>query len=344
MTQPDTEVVGHTTVHFGRGASGLLRDLSTQRLLIVTTERGRTAAEVALDGALADAVFHEDVVQHVPERTVTHALDVANSARPDTVVAFGGGSTIGLAKAIAAHRSLRRIYVPTTYSGSEMTNIWAVTRQDGKTTQRDDAVRADVVIYDPDLFESLPTHVVFPSLFNSMAHAVEAMYAPEHGDHVESAERALGSLSTAISDWGSDAALDAAVYGAYQSAVALDRASMGIHHKVAHVLGGLLNVEHSLGHTVMLPYSLNFNRDAIGVAYAAMSQALGDDAVRQIIALQRQTGVPMSLRELGVDASRIPDVVDAVMQRQYANPRPVDEAGVRAMLEDAYEGRLRGLT
>ncbi|WP_419788644.1 iron-containing alcohol dehydrogenase, partial [Pseudomonas aeruginosa] len=91
---------------------------------------------------------------------------------------LGGGSSTGLAKALALSHGLPIVAVPTTYAGSEMTPIYGLTGGRHKQTGKDLGVLPKVVIYDPELTLGLPTGVTGPSAFNALAHCVEALYAP----------------------------------------------------------------------------------------------------------------------------------------------------------------------
>src|SRR3546814_3573773 len=116
---------------------------------------------------------------HVPFETVVACRDVARKSLADCTVAIGGGSTTGLAKALALEDGLPIVTVPTTYAGSEMTPIWGMTKDRRKVTGRDKAVLPKTVIYDPELLVSLPASITGPSGLNAIAHAVDALYAPE---------------------------------------------------------------------------------------------------------------------------------------------------------------------
>ena len=89
--------------------------------------------------ALADrtALRWTRVVQHVPVALAAEATTAAAEEDVDVVVAVGGGSAIGLAKAVALGRAVRIVAVPTTYAGSEATNVWGMTDADGKRTGTD---------------------------------------------------------------------------------------------------------------------------------------------------------------------------------------------------------------
>ena len=116
---------------------------------------------------------------HVPIETAREARTQASRLGADCAVAFGGGSTIGLAKAIAMELRLPILAIPTTYSGSEMTAIHGITEAGIKRTGRDQGVLPRTVIYDPALTVGLPVAVSVTSGCNAIAHAVEALYAQD---------------------------------------------------------------------------------------------------------------------------------------------------------------------
>jgi maleylacetate reductase len=111
----------------------------------------------------------------VPAELVAEGGRAFEGANGDAVLAVGGGSAIGLAKAIALGRKARVFAVPTTYSGSEMTPVYGITDGREKRTGRDERVRPALVVYDPKLTLGLSREVTMTSLWNAMAHAAEAL-------------------------------------------------------------------------------------------------------------------------------------------------------------------------
>ena len=114
---------------------------------------------------------------HTPVEVTEKAMAAYAATGADCVVAFGGGSTIGLGKAIAYRNGAPQVVVATTYAGSEVTPILSQTEDGVKTTVRGASILPEVVIYDPDLTLGLPVAMSVTSGFNAIAHAVEGLYA-----------------------------------------------------------------------------------------------------------------------------------------------------------------------
>ena len=116
---------------------------------------------------------------------------------------------------------------------------------------------------------------------------------------------------------------------------------MGLHHKLCHTLGGSYNLPHAETHTVMLPHTLAYNAASAPDAMSRAARALGTTENRvpeAIHELMRATGAPLGLKELGLPAASLDRVADLAVQNPYPNPRPLDRAALRAMLQLAYEG------
>lgn len=173
------EVQRLPTVPYGEGSAGDgSRDSSDgpQRILVVATRGGRPLGVrvQTLLGARC-AGLYAGAVMHTPVAVSEDALGFAKSNRVDALVAVGGGSAIGLAKALALKTGLPQLVIPTTYSGSEATATVGQTEYGKKTTARADRVVAKTVIYDVDLTNTLGKGVVLTSGINAVAHAVEAI-------------------------------------------------------------------------------------------------------------------------------------------------------------------------
>jgi maleylacetate reductase len=316
--------------------------LSLGRALIVRSPgRSQFADEIAgtLDQRLAGVCAL--AAPHVPAECVAAALAETDRARADAIVAVGGGSAVGLAKAIALNRSLPIIALPTTYAGSEMTSVYGMTEDGKKRTGRDARVAPRLVIYDPDLTMSLPAGVSAASGMNAIAHAVEAMYAGNVSPiATAAAAEAIASLSRSLprivaTPLDPDARA-LAMRGAHLAGIALELATMGLHHKICHVLGGSFGLPHAETHAVLLPHVVAFNAPAAPDAMARIAAALGtSDAAQGLRDLNASFQLPASLATLGFKASDVARAAELVTAATYPNPRLASASDIRDLLTAA---------
>ena len=196
-----------------------------------------------------------------------------------------------------------------------------------------------------ELTRSLPVDLSVTSGMNAVAHAVEALYAPDATPIIslmaEEGTRALAGALPLLVDDGQD--LDArgrAQYGAWLCGACLGATTMSLHHKLCHALGGTLDLPHAATHTVVLPHALAFNQPAVPDAVAALSRALdgAQDPARRLWDLAAELGAPRSLRELGMAEADIPRIVEQVLASPYANPVPVTADGLTRLLHAAWAG------
>ena len=341
--QPASRVV------FGVGAFDRLEDevkrVGVGRALVLSTPEQLKDAEAAARrlGSLSVGVFH-DAVMHVPIDTARAARAAAKQFDADCCVAIGGGSTIGLGKAIALESGLPIIAIPTTYAGSEMTPIYGLTEDGIKKTGRDRKVLPKVVIYDPQLTLSLPPKIAGPSGMNAIAHCVEGLYAMDGNPIISmfAAEgiRALArSLPRVVEAPGNLDARTDALYGAWLAGTVLGAVSIGIHHKLCHTLGGTFNLPHAEVHTVILPHAVEFNSKAAPGAMRITAEALGvPSAAQGLFDLAVRIGAPVALKDIGMPANGLERAAELATQNPYANPRKVEYAGVLTLLRNAWSG------
>lgn len=341
--QPASRVV------FGAGSLGQVaeevRRLGATRAIILSTPEQRVQAEDVARrlGDLAAGVFPE-AVMHVPIETARAAREEARRLGADCCVAVGGGSTIGLGKAIALESALPILAIPTTYAGSEMTPIYGLTEAGIKKTGRDRKVLPKTVIYDPELTLTLPPGISGTSAMNAIAHCVEALYAWD-GNPIISLMAAEGiralsrSAPIVVGEPGNLTARTDALYGAWLAGTALGAAAMGIHHKLCHTLGGTFNLPHAEVHTVILPHAVAFNSVAAPEAIRIVGEALGaPHAAQGLYDLAVRLGAPMSLRELGMPEAGIEHAARLATQSPYRNPREVEYDGVVKLIGNAWRG------
>lgn len=330
-------------VVFGAGARARVREeldrLGGSRALLIVSPRLIDDARQRLGAHVATVI--DDAVMHVPVEVAERACAKASEARADSVVAFGGGSVIGLAKAVAKETGLPILAVPTTFAGSEMTSIWGLTQAAKKQTGRDPRVRPKTVLYDPELLLTLAQPAAAASGLNALAHAMEALYAEDIDPLTQLlAGESVAKLAHHLTPAGANPEISRtaeALYGAWLAGVCLDRARMGLHHKICHILGGSFGLAHAETHAVILPHVAAFNRDAAPQAMTQLARALETaDAPAALLALARRLGVPASLAALGMRERDLDAAASLVLENPYPNPRPLDFQSIRQLLEDAF--------
>ncbi|MER5689806.1 maleylacetate reductase [Streptomyces sp. NPDC002205] len=338
-----------TKVVFGtgtrKGIADEVRALGCDRALVVCTP-GQTqqAGEVSeLLGPLGVATF-DQATAHTPIAVTNKAVDFARAVGADCVVAVGGGSPIGLGKAMTSRTGLPHLALPTTYAGSEMTPILGETHEGTKTTRRLPQVLLKTVVYDVDLTLTLPPDVAAVSGLNAMAHAVEALYAQGQDPLAflmagEALDALAAALPAIVRDPADQEARGTALYGAWLAGTCLGTVGMALHHKVCHVLGGTFDLPHAKTHAVVLPHVIAYNAPAASPAMARIGKALpGPGPARAIFEFAGRIGAPSALRDLGMPASGIREAADLIVRDGYWNPRPVDQDAVRVLLERAWAG------
>ena len=290
-----------------------------------------------------------DVVMHVPVSVAARAIALAGETGADVIIALGGGSSTGMAKAIARETHLPIVAIPTTYAGSEMTSIWGVTQNKRKVTGRDPVVLPKTVIYDPELTLTLPAAISAASGMNALAHLVEGLYAPGVSPisalQAQEGIRALAvALPKVVANPADIEARGEALYGAWLAGWILGTTGMGVHHKICHVLGGAYDLPHAPMHSAVLTSSIAFNEQAAPVAMAAVVEALNAAGFSAPTAamgawdLATAIGAPTSLTAVGFDPETIAEAAAEVVAGQPTNPRPVDLDGVQALLKAACRG------
>lgn len=292
-------------------------------------------------GARLVAIF-DCVQQHVQDFQVAQALALAEEFQIDAVIGLGGGSPIGMAKAVSLAVEEKRtghpaparfptdqplipvIAIPTTYAGSEMTPVYGITQHlNGtarKVTVNDPKIAPKVVIYDPMLTLDTPPDLTASSGINALAHCVEAVYSLSRNPlstaaALEGAGRIVHSLRH-CTEAGND--LDARAdlqLGAHLAGFALASVTMGLHHGLCHVLGGTAGVPHGIANAIILPHAMRFNADVCAHELAQIARAMGFpfegrdeatlalDAARFVDELVAQVHLPQRLREVHVDQS-----------------------------------------
>lgn len=293
--------------------------------------------------------IHE-IVQHVPAQNADSATALAEQAGADAIITIGGGSSTGLAKIVALRTGIPIVAIPTTFAGSEATNVWGMTEQSRKSTGSDIRVLPAAVVYDVTLSTGLPGELAVSSGLNALAHAVDGFWAPR----ANPINRALGTEGTRALIPGlrgiakNPEDLDSreeTLFGAYLAAVAFSSAGSGMHHKICHTLGGAYNLPHAEMHAVVLPYVAAYNMPSSPDSERRVAEALGlspqdtGQAASGLFQLRADLGAPPSLAAIGFKESDITEAAALSLQSiPDSNPRPVTEESLAKLLRAAWAG------
>ncbi|RWR34574.1 maleylacetate reductase [Sinirhodobacter populi] len=336
-------------VIFGRGTLARLPEeigrLGLKKvLLLATPQQVESVAHLAdLIGDQSAGIF-AGARMHTPTEVTKQALDQLRESGADGVVALGGGSTIGLGKALAFRTDVPQIVIPTTYAGSEMTPILGETADGLKRTQSSPKILPETVIYDVDLTMTLPARMSGVSGMNAIAHAVEAMYAKDANPIITlMAAEAIAALSGALPAIARDPqdaqARSKALYGAWLCGTCLGAVGMSLHHKLCHTLGGSFDLPHAETHTIVLPHALAYNGPAIPDVIERLRVVLKtDDPARRLYEIAQEIGAPRSLKEIGMPREGIARAVELAMSNAYWNPRPLEASPLTGLITRAWEG------
>jgi maleylacetate reductase len=326
-----TYSAGPARVVFGSGTLTSLADevraLGGSRVLLMGG--GRRALAVSPLGSLLAAEF-DGAVMHTPVEVTEKALTVLRQQDVDCLVAVGGGSAIGLAKALALRTDLPQVVVPTTYAGSEVTPVLGQTADGRKTTLRSPAVLPETIVYDVDLTVDLPVAMSVTSGINAMAHAVEALYSPDANPvtdqlALDAIRRLADALPKIVAGPADLAARSDALQAAWLAGTCLGAVRMGLHHKLCHAMGGSFGLPHAETHTVILPHVMARQSPEV---MSRIASALGvGDAATGVYDLVVELGGPTALRDLGLAESDIAEVdadpdVQALLREAWSGTRP----------------------
>jgi maleylacetate reductase len=340
-----------SNVFFGENSFNIVSQLLSpyKKAFVIAGNRLEQYVDNLKKNLGAERIVHFNrVEQHVPVDLIGVARQKQIAENTDVLVAMGGGSAIGLAKALALKSKHAIVAVPTTYAGSEMTNIWGITTSEGKTTGRDMNVLPRYVIYDPAFTVRMPTSLAATSSMNAMAHLVEAIYAHDTNPitYINSLD-GMSKLKSGMKILAARGELTMEAnqllqYGSFISGKVLCEVSMSLHHKMAHVLGGTFGLDHASTHAVLLAFVLEYQWDVLSAEVKNdFCSSLGHTyAPAAVLELAKSMRAPTNLAAIGFKEEDIERAVDIVLAKPYANPKELTKSGLMDMLSKAYRGQL----
>jgi maleylacetate reductase len=325
-------------------------------------------------GRRINTVFY-DTTQHVHRSSVINAIETARSSGADGIISFGGGTPndtgkavlLGLAENVhdtadfdryrirfeypstveippVTGDALPMLAISTTLSGGEFTHFAGITDSERKVKDLyiDKKLAARAVFLDPSLTLNTPDWLWLSTGMRSIDHCIEALCSINAHPFTDAlAAQALNMLSRHLRACKADpsdlAARTQAHIAAWMSVCGLANVNVGLSHGIGHQLGARKDVPHGVTSCVMMPSTMDFNRDHVGTRQVWIAEAMGCDVhgldTKTASALGRKAvkdlvtdlELPSRLRDVGVEVDDFPAIAkDALEDLVVAtNPRPV---------------------
>ena len=356
-----------------------LQRFGWQRLILCTSHSMRANGCVdAIKSVIGDRLVaaFDRVQPHVQDIQVDEVLALAVEHDVQAVIGMGGGSPIGMAKAVAFALEEKRaraaspteqplipvVAIPTTYAGSEMTAVYGITHTrenpPRKITASDPKIAPKLIIYDPELTLDLPPEMTASTGINALAHCIEALYSiTNHPASTAVAIRGIyhinRGLFASFHDGKNVEARTDMLTGAHLAGLSLASVTMGLHHGLCHVLGGTANIPHGIVNSIILPHAIRFNAEvtadqllpavqAFGISTNGLSPVMAVEVLAEkVFELVREMKLPGRLRDgsVALKEADLPQLAHLAFQNRTVqnNPKPITEpAQIEALLRAAW--------
>lgn len=300
-------------------------------------------------------VIYDGTVPNPTIENVEEALRLYYSNECEALIAFGGGSPMDCAKAVAAKiarptKNLSQlkgqlrvrkktppiIAIPTTSgTGSEGTIVSVVsnTHTNEKYAINDPVLRPKHAILDPLLTVNLPPHITSSTGMDALTHAIEAYIGKSNTSNTkkyseETVKLVFENLYEAYTNGTNITARTNMQKASYLGGLAFTRAYVGYVHAIAHTLGGFYNFPHGLANAIILPHVLTYHGEAVHKPLAKLADIAGvtetsdSDEIKTkkfieaIKELNQSMDIPEKIK--GINEKDVPSMVERALQE--ANP------------------------
>lgn len=344
-------------VVFRRGGVGdaveVLREQGVEEFELLSTQRALAGASVLADAASG---VHEVQPGQVPAAAaalldvLSPPHDASKGARARPLVALGGGRVVDVAKSVASVSGAEVVAIPTTMSGAEMTGSHRLPA--GAEDRARGTVRPRLVIADPEGMTSQPEEQLRASSMNALAHGADTLYLPLSNPVSEmTALRGAELIAKALDKEREGRDRSDLALGSILCGYAIDSAGMGLHHLICQTLVRLCGTPHAETNAAILPHAVALLAGRAPEVYGRLAKALvlhpptgrnnpGTDGDGPVELQERVEGLgrPPRLGDVGGDASKLDEAIEAMLQRPELQrvPRPPDGAELRELVERAW--------
>lgn len=308
--------------------------------------------------------------------TVVKATEGFKKSKADFIVAFGGGSPLDVAKAVAVLATyggnivdyegagkvmgpvVPMIAIPTTAgTGSEVTAFSVITdhSRNYKLTVVSNYLLPAYVILDPDLIATVPANTAAACGIDSMVHALEAYISkaasPFSDIFAREALRLIGgSIRDYVADRSNPAACESMTVGSLFAGIAFSHARLGNVHAMSHPVSAYFDVPHGVANAILLPTVVDFNKDAADpekyrYIYGCISKDMGADInftpdmlATEIRMLNYELGILPTLSDIGVTSDKFEQMADDAMKSGniQCNPQFTMKNDILKLYEQAF--------
>jgi len=376
-----------TAVRFGAGRIGELaeacKSLGMTKPLLVT-DPGLAALPMIREALSANQAaglptgLFSDVKPNPVGKNVEDGVEAYRAGSHDGIIAWGGGSGVDAAKAVAlmvgqsgsiwdyedvgdnwtrvnTDAIAPVVAVPTTSgTGSEVGRASVIANEDTHTKKVifHPTMLPAVVICDPELVTGLPAHLTAYTGMDALVHCFEAYCAPGYhpmadGIALEGMRLVQNWLEKAVNDGNDIEARGHMMSAAAMGATAFQK-GLGAVHSLSHPVGAVYDTHHGLTNAVFLPYVMTYNRPAIEDRMETLARFLGlsgsgyGAVMDWIMELRNRFDIVNTAAELGVEENQLEMLSEMAANDPTAagNPIPVNARDMRTMFDAAMAGRL----
>ncbi len=386
MTLPTSQFSIPTRVRFGHGEINNLPShlemIGASNPLLVTdpgmlqTRAYESVREVLEESPVSWGLFGQ-VLPNPTEDNVDEAAAMYRKGGHDALVAFGGGSAIDVAKAVAvrvSYEGLLEDYIPappgapplppviaiptTAGTGSEVgRSAVIILRKTGrKSVLFDPRLMPAIALLDPDLTLDLPPKLTAATGMDAFTHSLESYVSNVFHPIADSIayggmDLVIHNLASAVKDGQNREARGYMMIAAMMGALAFQK-DLGAAHSMAHPLSSISGLHHGLANAIVLPYVMEFNRETVADRFARVA-ALFDPkavllsteeasqlAIEKVSELNREIGIPATLKEAGVKESDLEALAEGSFHDgcHATNPRVCTLEDFKALFRKAYGG------
>lgn len=371
-----------TKIRYGAGTLQVLGEelgLLNAKKVMVITDKGlvRTGMVEKLTGLIKNEdisfILYDEIEANPKDYNVEACAQKAREEAIDTLVAFGGGSSIDAAKAVAVlakqggkvrsyqgkgkikDNCLPLLTIPTTAgTGSEVTfsSVITDTKEKFKFTIKSTAIAAKTAIIDPELTLSVPPLITAATGIDALTHAIEGYTANCTEPIAEAAglyavEYIAKNIVEAVNNGTNLEARDGMMMGSLLAGISFSHADVASVHCMAEALGSMYDAPHGMCNAILLPYVMEYNLPDAEYKYARIARAMGieesDDAkaaekgIEYIRKLSKKIGLP-GIKSLNVNPDDFETLADMSVKNgsNGSNPREITRDGYRMLFSKAY--------